>query len=108
MSDYKDRLRRIAVNDPLLLDDEFGVSCDDAGLDAKTLAIARLASLVAVGGSEPSFGEHADAALSAGATTDEIVAVLIGIRPVVGTPRVVTAAPLLALALGLDVDAIVD
>lgn len=108
MSNYRERLRRIAANDPLLLDVEFGVSSDHPGLDAKTLALTRLASLIAVGGSEPSFGEHADAALSAGATTDEIVDVLIGVSPVVGTPRVVTAAPLLALALGLDVEAVVD
>ena len=108
MPNYQDRLRRLALNDTRLLDDAAGSPRDTCGLDAKTLAIARLASLIAVGGSEPSFGEQTDAALSAGATTDEIVDVLIGVSPIVGAPRVVSAAPLLALALGLDVDAIVD
>jgi 4-carboxymuconolactone decarboxylase len=108
MSNYQDRLRRLALNDQLLLDEEFGVTIDPSALDAKTLAMVRLASLIAIGGSGPSFSEQADAALSAGATTDEIVAVLIGVSPVVGIPRVVSAAPKVALALGLDVDSIVD
>jgi alkylhydroperoxidase/carboxymuconolactone decarboxylase family protein YurZ len=73
-------------------------------LDAKTEALARLAALVAVGGAVPSFGEHADAAVSAGATAAEIVEVLACVAPVVGLPRVVAAAPNLALALGYDVD----
>jgi len=108
MPNYQERLRRLAMNDARLLDDSTGTPQHGWRLDAKTLAIARLASLIAVGGSEPSFGEQADAALSAGATTDEIVDVLIAVSSVVGAPRVVSAAPLLALALGLDVDAHVD
>ncbi|MGC5172257.1 carboxymuconolactone decarboxylase family protein [Microbacterium sp. DT81.1] len=106
MPNYQERLRRISLNDPRVLDD--GAAGAGSALDPKTLAIARLASLIAVGGSEPSFGEQTDAALSAGATTDEIVDVLIGVSSIVGEPRVVSAAPLLALALGLDVDAILD
>jgi 4-carboxymuconolactone decarboxylase len=108
MPNYQDRLRRLALNDSRVFDPAPGSTDVRGALDAKTLAIARLASLIAVGGSEPSFGEQADAALSAGATTDEIVDVLIGISSVVGAPRVVSAAPLLALALGVDVEGIVD
>jgi alkylhydroperoxidase/carboxymuconolactone decarboxylase family protein YurZ len=108
MPNYQDRLRRLALNDSRVFDPPAGSTDVRGSLDAKTLAIARLASLIAVGGSEPSFGEQTDAALSAGATTDEIVDVLIGISSVVGAPRVVSAAPLLALALGVDVEGIVD
>ena len=72
------------------------------------MTIARLASLIAIGGPEPSFGEHVDAALSAGATTDEIVDVLAGIGSVVGVPRVVAAAGSIALALGVDVESAFD
>lgn len=108
MSNYQDRLRRLALNDKVLLDEECGATNDPSGLDAKTLAMARLASLIAIGGSGQSFAEQTDAALSAGATTDEIVAVLIGVVPVVGIPRVVWAAPRVALALGLDLDSMVD
>jgi 4-carboxymuconolactone decarboxylase len=73
-------------------------------LDAKTLALVHLAATVAVGGALASFGAEVDAAVAAGATTDEIVDVLVGVVPVVGLPRVVAAAPLLALALGYDTD----
>ncbi len=108
MSNYAERLRRLAANDPRVMLDELGVAPEPVSIDSRTLALIRLASLVAVGGSEPSFGEHADAALDAGATTDEIVDVLIGITPVVGLPRVVSAAPALARALGIDVEAYLD
>lgn len=103
--DYMDRLRRLAINDERLVDDDLGD--DGAGLenlDPKTLALARVAALVAIGGPEPSFGSQTDAAVSAGATPDEIVDVLVGIIAVVGVPRVVAAAPKLAMALGYDVD----
>ena len=71
-------------------------------LDPKTLALVRLAALVAVGGAVPSYGAQADAAVDAGATAAEIVDVLVAVTPVVGLPHVVAAAPKLAMALGYD------
>jgi alkylhydroperoxidase/carboxymuconolactone decarboxylase family protein YurZ len=108
MSNYVDRLRRLAFNDQVLLDELVGVTYDPSELDQRSLALVRLAALIAVDGPDPSFGEQTDAALSAGATTDEIVAVLIAVTSVVGVPRVVSAAPKVALALGLDVDSLMD
>jgi len=101
MTNYRDRLRRLAVNEPQQLRDAVAAPSE---LDPRMLAMARLASLIAVGGSEPTFGEYADAALSAGATTDDIVDVLVGVGSVVGSPRVVSAAASLAIALGVDLD----
>ena len=107
--DYADRLRRLAINDERLAEDDLGeVAVGPDGLDAKALALARLAALVAVGGAGPSFGDHTDAAVSAGASADEIVDVLVGVAPVVGVPRVVEAAPKLALALGHDLEVATD
>jgi 4-carboxymuconolactone decarboxylase len=102
--DFTDVLRRLTVND-----DRFAPRGENSGveaseLDPKTLALVRLAALVAVGGSVPSFGAQADAAVSAGATDAEIVDVLVGVVPIVGYPCVVTAAPRLAMALGYDPD----
>jgi 4-carboxymuconolactone decarboxylase len=103
--DYTERLRCLAINDARLAEDGVGAAWVEAeALDPKTLALVRLAALVAVGGAVPSFGAQADAALSAGATAAEIVEVLIGVIPVVGLPRVVAAAPRLAMALGYDAD----
>ena len=101
--DYTDRLRSLAIGEPLteLVD---GRDLEAGSLDPRTLALARLAALVAVGGAEPSYGTHADAAFDAGATAAEMVDLLIGLLPVVGLPRVVAAAPKLALALGYDTE----
>ena len=101
--DYMERLRRLAINDARIADDH-GDGLGSGELDPKTLALVRLAALVAVGGAVPSYGAQADAAVSAGATAAEIVDVLVGVLPIVGLPRVVAAAPKLALALGYDTD----
>jgi 4-carboxymuconolactone decarboxylase len=97
--DYAERLRRLVINDACFA----GVTgVEPRDLDPKTLALVRLAALVAVGGAVPSYGAHADAAVNAGATAAEIVDVLVGVIPVVGLPAVVATAPKLALALGYD------
>jgi len=106
---YTDLLRRLSLHD-----EHFSAAVPgsvgagppgaDPSLDPRTLALVRLAALVAVGGAVPSYGAQADAAVEAGATLDEIVDVLAGVIPVVGLPRVVAAAPKLALALGHDLD----
>jgi alkylhydroperoxidase/carboxymuconolactone decarboxylase family protein YurZ len=107
-SNYLERLRQVSVTGTDAAGAEFGGESgtvdDGIKLDARTLALARLAALVAVGGPAPSFDRHADAALSAGASADEIVDVLIGVSRIVGLPRVIAAAPRLALALGHDLE----
>ena len=75
-----------------------------AELDPKTLALVRLAALVAVGGAVPSYGAHADAAVGAGATAAEIVDVLVAVVPIVGLPASWRPLRRLAMALGYDID----
>ena len=100
--DYTERLRRLAINDDRSAElDVDGADTGGGELDAKTLALVRLAALVAVGGAVPSYSAQADAAVGAGASDAEIVDVLV---PIVGFPCVVAAAPKLALALGYDTD----
>ena len=104
--DYTDRLRRLAINDAQLRDECVrGGSLGPRELDPKTFALVRLGALVAVGGEAASYGEHADAAVEAGASAPEIVDVLISVVPLVGLPKVVAAAPRLAIALGYDIEA---
>lgn len=106
---YVDRLHRLVINQtdwsegPARAAD---VAWLEPMLDARTLALVRLAALVAVGGEVPSYGAAADAAVDAGASAAEVVDVLIGVLPVIGTARVVAAAPRLAMALGYDADAL--
>jgi 4-carboxymuconolactone decarboxylase len=103
--DHTEQLRRLTINDAGFADDCLrGAEAGSAALDAKSLALVRLAALIAVGGSGPSFGAHADAAVSAGATAAEIVDVLVGVVPTVGLPRVVAAAPKVGMALGYDIN----
>jgi 4-carboxymuconolactone decarboxylase len=107
--DYTERLRSLAINDARFAEGCIGVAGFASGeLDPKTLALVRLAALVAVGGAVPSFGAQADAAVSAGATAAEIVDVLVGVVPIVGLPRAVAAAPKLAMALGYDTDEVLE
>ena len=101
--DYTERLRRLAINDAFFAEEGAGgAGTQPRELDPKTLALVRLAALVAVGGAVPSYGAHADAAVNAGATAAEIVDVLVGVIPIVGLPLVVATAPKLAMALGYD------
>jgi alkylhydroperoxidase/carboxymuconolactone decarboxylase family protein YurZ len=103
--DYTEVLRRLAINDEHFAEDcVTGTGAQSVELDPRTLALVRLAALVAAGGAEPSYGAATDAALSAGASTAEIVAVLVGIVSVVGVPSVVAAAPCLAMALECDIE----
>jgi 4-carboxymuconolactone decarboxylase len=105
--DYTDRLRCLTINDARFMEG-VGPDFESQNLDPKTLALVRLAALIAVGGAVPSYGAQADAAVSAGATAAEIVDVLVGVVPVVGLPSVVAAAPKLAMALGYDIDAALE
>jgi len=100
--DYTEVLRLLALNDEHFAEHVSDV--EPASLDPKTLALVRVAALVAVGGAVPSYGAETDAAVSAGATAAEIVDVLVGVVSIVGLPSVVAAAPSLAMALGYDVD----
>jgi 4-carboxymuconolactone decarboxylase len=107
--DHSDLLRRLSLHDERVVAEVLGGAGSksrehDPTLDPRTLALVRLAALVAVGGAVPSYGALADAAVDAGATAAEIVDVLAGVIPVVGLPCVVAAAPKLALAFGHDVD----
>ena len=107
--DYTDLLRRLSLHDQREVAQVLGVAGTESpegeqALDPRTLALARIAALVAVDGAVPSYGALADDAVDAGATVAEIVDVLLGVIPIVGLPRVVAAAPRLALALGHDID----
>lgn len=102
---YKDRLVLVAFR----LTEGTGqpadtLTGDRLALDPKVLALARLAALIATGGPVPSYSELVDAAVNEGATPADAVDVLESIVDVVGSARVVDAAPKLAMALGFDIN----
>ena len=111
MEDYKLILRRLALRDDLYIKGLLAEECASpalSGLDPGAHALVRIATLIAVDAAPPSFMSTVDQALRAGVSHDEIVATLYAAMPVVGAPRVVSAAPNIALALGYDVAAALE
>jgi 4-carboxymuconolactone decarboxylase len=111
MTDYERTLRRLAVSDDRLVASLLGQSDLDLGAscDAQRMrALFRLAALIACDGGCASYQSVVESALAAGATVEEIVDVLIAVAATVGGARVIAAAPLLARAVGFDVDQAFD
>ena len=109
--EHEDLLRRLAVNDDGLLESLLGTGLAEAepsALDGKTLALVRLAGLIALDSAPASYQWGVTAALAAGASDSEVVGVLIALLPVVGTVRVNAAAPEVAAAMGCDIGPAVD
>ena len=100
-------LRRLALNDEKTLGmvltrrQETG---GRTGLGRKVDLLVRLAALLAVGASMPSLRDAVTQAVAAGASTDEIVGVLVSVGPTIGLASVVASAPRLALAIGYDLE----
>jgi 4-carboxymuconolactone decarboxylase len=102
-SQHEEFLRRLAINDESTLQSLLGdsvVGPDCADLEAKTMALVRLAALVAIDSHPTTYQWGVGAALAAGASEDAIVDVLATVAPVIGSARVTAAAPALAAALG--------
>jgi hypothetical protein len=107
-SSPEDGFRRLAIGDPHLLAAACaldGTPLDLPRLNARTEALLRLAALVALDAPPSSFRTEVDDALRAGARLSDLLAVLVGVAGVVGSARVVSAAPRIALAAGYDVEA---
>jgi 4-carboxymuconolactone decarboxylase len=111
MTSQRDSLRRLSLHDQGYLE---GVLCTTAHgtapahLDARSFSVGRVAALFAIDAPESSYGWATSAALAAGVTSDELVELLIALAPVIGSARVVSAAPKLGLALGYDVEADIE
>lgn len=100
--DAAEQLSRYCINDRRLLTE--GDASSDGVLDARTDALVRIALLIAAHAPGASFHAALDDAVAAGASLDQIVAVLDASRTVVGLPRTVAAAQRILAALGLDED----
>ncbi len=70
-------------------------------LAPRELMLVRMAALIAVDAAPASYLMNAGAAEESGVTADDIQGVMIGIAPVVGAPRVVSASGKILRALGL-------
>lgn len=98
--------RRMTVGDEALMASLFSEDGSAAlELDDRTSSFVRLAALIVVDADTPAYQCEVRDALAAGASPEQITAVLVAIARVAGSALVMSAAPKLALALGYDVDA---
>jgi hypothetical protein len=77
-------------------------------LDPWTEALVRIGVLVALDAPPSSFRSAVDAAQMAGAQLDDLLAVLSAVAGPVGSARVISTAPRIALAAGYDVEAALE
>ena len=77
-------------------------SREATGLDPRTFALVKIATLIALDAPPASYAWQVANAIEDGATAEDILGVLRAIAPQVGGPRVVAAAPEVLLALGLS------
>jgi alkylhydroperoxidase/carboxymuconolactone decarboxylase family protein YurZ len=77
-------------------------------LDPRTEALVRVGVLVALDAPPSSFRSAVDAAQMAGAHLDDLLAVLTAVAGPVGSARVISSAPRIALAAGYDVEAALE
>src|SRR3954452_16252945 len=80
MTEYQERLRSLALSDDRFVGAVLGMGQDTveiSRLDAKTHALVRLAALLAVDASQSSYNASVESALATGASSDEIVGILI-------------------------------
>lgn len=74
-----------------------------SGLDEETYLLARIAALVAMDASAPSYLLNIGAAAELGVPLERVQGTLVAIAPVVGSARVVSAARNIGEAFGLEI-----
>jgi 4-carboxymuconolactone decarboxylase len=77
---------------------------EGSGLDPRTFALVKIASLIALDAPPASYAWQLGNALADGVTPEDILGVLRAVAPQVGGPKVIAAAPEIMVALGLDID----
>jgi alkylhydroperoxidase/carboxymuconolactone decarboxylase family protein YurZ len=85
------------------LADMTAASLARTSLDPRELMLVRIAALIAVDAPPASYLANAGAAEESGVTADDLQGVMIGVAPIVGTTRVVSAGGKILRALGLAV-----
>jgi 4-carboxymuconolactone decarboxylase len=105
----EETLRGISAGEAPLLERLLSVQLDNldaSGLDPRSYAMVKIATLIAVDAPPASYVAQLAFAQEAGVTADDVIGVLVAAAPQVGIPKVVAAAPeiMLALELSLDVE----
>jgi 4-carboxymuconolactone decarboxylase len=111
MPTAEEGFRRLAIGDQVLVASVCNPGVPRSAvrrLDALTEALLRIGALIALDAPPSSYRSEVEAAQRAGARIDDLLAVLVGVAGVVGSARVISAAPRIALAAGYDIDAALE
>lgn len=111
MASVEDAFRSLTIGDPGFLAVVAGAEGGAPAvphLDGRSEALLRLSALVALDAPESSYRGVVDAALRAGARLEDFLAVLAAVAGTVGSARIMSAAPRIALAAGYDVEAALE
>lgn len=106
--DHTAMLLGLATNDGSVIRSGLELELENlatSGLDPRTYSLVRIAALVAMDAAPASYVWNVAIALENGVKPEEMIGVLVALAPSVGLARIVSAAPELALALGIDVEA---
>jgi alkylhydroperoxidase/carboxymuconolactone decarboxylase family protein YurZ len=106
-ADTHQTLSGISAGDYSVLESAVGlrdVNREMSGLDARTFALVKIATLIALDAPPASYAWQIANALEEGVTPEEILGVLKAVAPQVGGPKVIAAAPEIMLSLGLSLD----
>lgn len=95
----------MSTDTPVLdtIEDMTTASIEHASGSPREFMLARLAALIAVDAPPASYMANAPALSQAGLTEDDVQRVMIAIAPVVGAPKVVSAAGQILRALGFAI-----
>lgn len=108
MSSAEDGFRRLTIGEPAFIAavaSREGRPLDVRPLDALTEALLQIGVLIALDAPPSSYRAAVEAAQRAGARLEELLAVLVAVAGTVGSARIISAAPRIALAAGYDVEA---
>ena len=70
-----------------------------SGLDERSIELARLGALVALGAPADSLGAHVTRALTIGVSAEDVWGSVLAVAPLVGVPRLIGAVPAIRAAL---------
>jgi len=87
-----------------LLAEMTAASLDASSLDAQSIALVRLAALVASDAPAASYALNLAAAGDVGLDADDVRGVLAAVAPIVGTSRVAGATGRIVVALGVAIE----
>jgi 4-carboxymuconolactone decarboxylase len=79
-------------------------SLETSSLDAQSIALVRLAALVASGAPSASYALNLAAAGEVGLDAEDVRGVLAAVAPIVGTSRVAAATGRIVLAIGVAIE----